>query len=96
MVGSGSMTALTTLVRRTPLCVEGCLPVWRFLPATVNFVVTGLAGVRSNILGNIGGRRAVYDRMGGSSTLIRTLWVSLREANPDKDEWTQNRKSENS
>jgi hypothetical protein len=53
----GTMAAFTTLVRGTALFIERGLPVRGFLPGLVNFLVTGLAGLGSYILGRLGERR---------------------------------------
>ncbi len=57
MVRAGAMAALATLVRGTSLFVERGLRVRSFFPGVVDFLVTGFAGLRSHILGGVGGRR---------------------------------------
>jgi len=54
MVGSGTMAAFATLMRG--LLVLRSLPVWRFLPAFVDFFVARLAGVGADVFGSSGGR----------------------------------------
>src|SRR5580698_4753053 len=54
VIGSRAMAALATLVRRSAFRVEGRLPVRRFLPTVVDFLVTGLAGLGAQVLGGFG------------------------------------------
>jgi hypothetical protein len=55
VVRPGTMATLATLVRRTTRLVEGCLPVRRFLPSVVSFLMTGFAGFRSYVFRGAGG-----------------------------------------
>lgn len=63
VVRTGSVAAFATLVRGSSFRVEGRLPVRRFLPTAIDFLVTGLAGLSSHVLGGFrrwrrrGGRR---------------------------------------
>src|SRR5271170_3735742 len=50
VVGARTMAALAALVRRPAFCIEGRLPVRRFLPTVVDFLVTGLAGLGAQVL----------------------------------------------
>lgn len=52
-----AVAALTTLVRWTAFRVESGLPMRRFSPVVVNFLVAGLAGFRSHILRTFRRRR---------------------------------------
>src|SRR5271169_2671687 len=51
VVGARTMATFATLFRRTAFRVEGRLPVWRFLPTVIDFLVTGLAGLGAQELG---------------------------------------------
>lgn len=51
---TGPMATFAALVRGAAFGVEGGFPVRRFLPAVVDFLVTGLAGLRSYVFGCIG------------------------------------------
>src|SRR5208282_4089393 len=80
----GTMAAFTTLVRGTALFIERGLPVRGFLPGLVNFLVTGLAGLRSHVVGGVRRRRAGHGGAGGGgglSALASSLLTSLAESN---------------
>ena len=61
VIGARTVATFATLFRRTALRVEGRLPVGRFLPTVVDFLVTGLAGLGAQILGGF----ARWRRRGG-------------------------------
>jgi len=78
VIRARTVAALAALVRRSFFRVEGRLPVRRLLPTVVDFFVTGLASLRSQILGQIGGRRrGGRGCTGGLSRLSRSRWGSL-------------------
>ena len=54
VVRPGAMAALAALLRGATLFIQCGLPVRRFLPGVVNFLVTGLADLRSHVLGAFG------------------------------------------
>ena len=82
------MATLTTLLRRTALRVHCGLPVRRFLPSVINFLVTGLAGLGSHILGHVGrGRRRSGRRCGGGlNSLTGSRRTSLAGSKDDDAE----------
>lgn len=57
MIGTGTVTALTPLLRSSTFLVQSGLPMWCFLPAGVNLCVASLAGFGTDVLGGIVGRR---------------------------------------
>ena len=58
VVGTGAVATFATLVRRTAFGIESSLPVRRFFPAIVDFLVAGLAGLRTHILRRVRGLSA--------------------------------------
>ncbi len=52
--GSRTVATFTALMRRAAFRVQGSLPMGRFLPSVVNFLVTSLTGIRAHVLGGIG------------------------------------------
>jgi len=77
VVGSGTVATFATLLRRTALRVQCGLPVRRFRPSVISFLVTRLAGLCTHILGHIGGRRIGHGCGGGLKTLTCCRWTSL-------------------
>src|SRR5579872_7320983 len=53
MVCPRTMAAFATLLGGAAFFIQRGLPVRRFLPAVVNFLVTGLAGLRADVLGSV-------------------------------------------
>jgi hypothetical protein len=97
MLRSGTMAAFATLLRRATFLIKRGLPVRRLFPSTVNLVVTGLAGVGSNIFGRFRRRSTVHNYAGGWSGLIRSLRASsLSRSKRDEDKRRQNRECKNS
>ncbi len=82
------MATLTTLLRGTALRVQCGLPVRRFLPSVINFLVTGLAGLGSHVLGHFGRRRRRSDRRcaGGLNSLNWSWRTSLTGSKGDRAE----------
>jgi hypothetical protein len=60
----------------------------RFLPGVINFLMTGFAGLRSHVLGNVGGRRTGHGCAGGLSALIDNLLANLAWSKGDDHEKT--------
>jgi hypothetical protein len=58
----------------------------RFFPGVVNFLVTGLAGFRSHVLGRIGCRGRRDGRGSGLSAFSRSWLASLAGSQEDVDE----------
>src|SRR5450631_64226 len=86
MVRSRTMAALATLVGGGGLFIQCRLPVRCLLPGVVNVFVTGLAGLRSHVLGAVGRRRAGHRRAGGFRTLVGNLLASLAWSKGGDDE----------
>src|SRR5271155_3558451 len=81
VIRAGTVAALA---RRSCFRVEGRLPVRSLLPTVVDFFVTGLAGLGSQILGRIGGRRfGGRGCTGGLSSVGRCRWGSLTSCEGD-------------
>src|ERR1700689_1643458 len=96
VVGSGAMTTFTALLRRTALRVQCGLPVRRFRPSVINFLVTGLAGLGSHILGSFGRRRSGRRCAGGLGVLTSSLLAHLAGGKSERDEKTQRGEQKNS
>src|ERR1700691_6776204 len=77
VVGAGTVTTLTTLLRGTTRLIQCGLPVRRFLPCVVNFLVTSLASLSSHVLREFRSRRASRRCTGGLSALIGNRLASL-------------------
>lgn len=60
VVRARTMAAFASLFRGTALFIERGLPVRSLLPGVVNFFVTALASLRSQILGDFGGSRTCH------------------------------------
>jgi hypothetical protein len=71
VLGSGTVAAFAALMGGSRFGIECGLPVWRFLPCVINFLVTGFAGLGSNILGDFGGGRTRHLGLGGWRTFRR-------------------------
>jgi len=65
---SGTVAAFAALMGGSSFGIECGLPVRRFLPCVINFLVTGFAGLGSNVLGHFGGGRTRHHRLGGWRT----------------------------
>src|ERR1700677_1586732 len=89
VVRSGPMATLATLLRETALRVQCRLPVRRLRPSVIDFLVTGLAGLGSHVLGSCGRRDSGRRCAGGLGALISSLLVHLAGGKSERDEKTQ-------
>ncbi len=85
MVRTRPVAAFATLVGWSTFGIECRLPVRRLLPRVIDFLVTGLTGFRSHILGGFGGRRAGRSRTRrwnapGLAALVGDLLPNLRQS----------------
>ena len=96
MVGSGSMATFASLMRWTTFCVERGLPVRRFCPSVINFLVTGLAGVGSHVLGSFGRRCSGRRCAAGLGALTSSLLAHLASGKSKRDKNTQRGEQKNS
>ena len=89
VVRTRTMAALATLLRGTARFIQRRLPVRRFLPGVVDFLVTSFAGLRSHVLGSIGGRPIDHRSACGLSGLIAPLLAGLggRKSGSGKDNY---------
>jgi hypothetical protein len=95
VVGTGTMATLATLLRGATLFVQRGLPVRRFLPGVVDFLVTGLAGLRSHVLGGVGGRSTDRRCAGGLSAFGGNLRAGLARSKGNQEK-KQDEKGKNS
>jgi len=86
VVGSGTVTSLTPLLRGTALGVERGLPVRRLFPRVINLLVTRLAGLGSNVVRNFGGGRTSHRCCGGWNTLTCGRRIRLAGSKSDDHE----------
>src|ERR1700677_870392 len=96
VVGSGPMATFATLLRGTALHVQCGLPVRRFRPSVINFLVTRLAGLGSHVLGSFGRRRSGRRCAGGLGVLTSSLLAHLAGGKSERDEKTQRGEQKNS
>jgi hypothetical protein len=93
MVRTRTMAALATLLGRAASCVQGGLPVGRFLPGVVDLLVTGLAGLRAHIFGIFGGRfiggwcAGGFNSRSRLSRSWRTSLASSEDGEEQKEDW---------
>ena len=77
VLGSWPVAALATLMGGLRFGIECCFPMRRFLPRVIDLLVAGLAGLRANILGGVGGRRTGHRCADGLNVLSRRWRISL-------------------
>jgi hypothetical protein len=95
VVRTWSVAALATLLRGATFRVEGGLPVRRFLPVVIDFLVAGFAGLRPQVFGDIGRRSTGGGCAGRLNVLGRNLRASLL-GSESGDEKKQNREEKRS
>jgi len=96
VLGSRTVTTLATLMGGSSFGIECGLPVRRFLPVVINLLVTGLAGLRSYVLGSFGRRRSGRRCAGRLGVLSSRLRACLAGGNSERDEKTQPGEQKNS
>jgi hypothetical protein len=76
------VAALAPLMRWTPFCIEGRLPVRRLLPTVVHILVACLAGLCADVAGGgrrgSGGRWALWFGLLGIGRILRPKRRSAR------------------